>query len=320
MEMLTLETFAAEHHGLITRTAAEQRGMSKASWFRALADRRLEQVHPGVARLPGTPRTKEQLIAAAVLGVPGSLASHRSAARLWGIPRPDGDPVEVIVPERGRSPELDGVLVHRPRDRKDLVPVLKVNIRTCNVLRLLCDLGAVDEASVGAAVGHVVTARLASPVALRNAIDRHSRRGRHGVPAFRAALEEWLIDGRPVDSVLEPAMRKLFERYRLPPYEFHARIAGYEVDFWIVGTPVVLECDGWEFHAKTRAQQAADAARDADLSEHGYVTVRFTYHQIVRRPAEQARRILGIVHRWAPQLDLGALRLEIETERAQTAI
>ncbi len=173
--------------------------------------------------------------------------------------------------------------------------MLKVDIRTCNVLRLLCDLGAVDAASVGAAVGHVVTARLASPVALRNAIDRHSRRGRHGVPAFRAALEEWLIDGRPVDSVLEPAMRKLFERYRLPPYEFHARIAGYEVDFWIVGTPVVLECDGWEFHAKTRAQQAADAARDADLSEHGYVTVRFTYHQIVRRPAEQARRILGIV-------------------------
>ena len=163
------------------------------------------------------------------------------------------------------------------------------------MLRLLCDLGAVDRAAVGAAVGHVVTARLASPVALRNAIDRHSRRGRHGVPAFRAALEEWLIDGKPVDSVLEPAMRKLFERYRLPPYEFHARIAGYEVDFWIVGTPIVLECDGWEFHAKTRAQQDADAARDAHLSEHGYVSVRFTYHQIVRRPAEQARRILGIV-------------------------
>ena len=92
------------------------------------------------------------------------------------------------------------------------------------------------------------------------------------MPAFRAALEEWLIDGRPVDSVLETAMRKLFERYDLPPYEFHARIAGFEVDFWIIGTPIVLECDGWEFHAKTRAQQEADAARDAHLAEHGHVT------------------------------------------------
>ena len=129
--------------------------------------------------------------------------------------------------------------------------MLRANIATTNVLRLLCDLGAVDPAGVSAAVGHVVSNRLASPVALRRAIDRHARRGRHGVPAFRAALEEWLIDGRPVDSVLEAAMAKLFETYRLPPFEFHARVAGVEVDFRIVGTPIVLECDGWEFHAKT---------------------------------------------------------------------
>lgn len=309
--MLVLESFADDHHGLVTQAAAKKRGVSKASWFRVLASGRLVQVHPGVARMPGSPRTKEQAIAAAVLALPGSLASHRSAAHLWGIRRLESDPVEIIVPKRGRSPELDGVVVHRPRDLKDLVPVLRSNIRTTNVLRLLCDLGAVDPAGVPAAVGHVVTARLASPVALRRAIDRHSRRGRHGVPAFRAALEEWLIDGKPVDSVLEPAMHKLFERYRLPPYEFHARIAGREVDFWIVGTPVVLECDGWEFHAKTRAQQEADASRDAHLTEAGYVTVRFTYHQIVRRPAEQARRILGIVRRWAPDLKPGALGLGI---------
>ena len=66
------------------------------------------------------------------------------------------------------------------------------------------------------------------------------------------------------------------------------RIAGYVVDFLIIGTPIVLECDGWEFHAKTRAQQEADAARDAHLAELGYISVRFTYHQIVRQPARQA--------------------------------
>jgi hypothetical protein len=147
------------------------------------------------------------------------------------------------------------VIVHRPRDLKDLTPVLRQNIRTTNVLRLLCDLGAVDPTAVSNAVGHVVTTRLASPVALRAAIDRHSCRGRHGVPAFRAALEEWVIDGKPVDDVLETAMHRLLQDHHLPPAEFHARLAGYEVDFWIIGSPVVLECDGWEFHAKTRAQQ-----------------------------------------------------------------
>ncbi|MET0144219.1 MAG: DUF559 domain-containing protein, partial [Ilumatobacteraceae bacterium] len=259
--------------------------MSKATWFRALGDGRLEAVAPGVARLPGTARTRSQQIAAAVLAAPGSLASHRSAAHLWGIARPDDDPVEIIVPTRTRSPELDDVIVHRPRDMRDLEPVLKDGIRTTNVLRLLCDLGAVDPAAVPSAVGHVITARLASPVALRTAIDRHARRGRHGVPAFRDALDEWLIDGRPVDSVLETAMARLFERYRLPPFEFHPRIAGMVVDFRIVGTPIVLECDGWEYHAKTRAQQETDALRDSRLAEDGHVCVRFTYHQVVRRPA-----------------------------------
>ena len=55
--------------------------------------------------------------------------------------------------------------------------------------------------AVPVAVGHVVTTgRLASPAALRTAIDRHARRGRPGVPALRDALDDWVLDGKPVDS------------------------------------------------------------------------------------------------------------------------
>jgi very-short-patch-repair endonuclease len=316
MELSRLRTFADDHHGLVTRHAAVRLGMSKTTWFRALADGRLEPVHRGVARLPGAARTREQAIAAAALAT-GGLASHRSAAHLWGIARPEDDPVEVIVPVRNRSPDIAGVIVHRPRDRKDLKPVRRLNIPTTNVLRLLCDLGAVDPLAVGDAVGHVVSSRLASPVALQAAIARHARRGRPGVPAFRAALADWVIDGKPVDSVLEPAMRRLFEAHRLPPFEFHARIAGYVVDFLIVGTPIVLECDGWEFHAKSRAQQESDAVRDTRLAALGYLCLRFTYHQIVRRPAEQARRIRSVIETWAP--DPGALSPGSGAQRAQRA-
>ncbi len=318
MDIRALHAFAAEHHALITRDAALRRGMSKATWFRWLSDGRLIGIHPGVARLPGAPTTREQGIAAAVLALsPGVLASHRSSAYVWGIDRPDDDPIDVIAVRRSRTFDLPGVSVHRPRDMKDLKPVLKQGITTTNILRMLCDLGAVDPAAVPAAVGHVVTARLASPVALRKAIDRHSRRGRHGVPAFRDALDDWVIDGKPVDSALEPVMRRLFTRYRLPPYEYHARIGPYEVDFRIVGTPIVLECDGWDFHAKTKAQQARDAARDAHLTEMGMVPVRFTYHQIVWEHAKLARRLVGIIRQWAPELDLGGVSLGIETVASQ---
>jgi very-short-patch-repair endonuclease len=309
VELSTLDAYAAGHHGLVTMAAAMDTGMSRATWYRALEHGALEPLYPGVARLYGSAQTREQAIAAAVLAAgKGAMASHRSAAYLWGIPRPEDDPIDVILTVRRREANLPGVIVHRPRDRRDLSPVLRQNIRTSNILRLLCDLGAVDEGSVLAAVGQVVTAGLASPVALRSAVEVHARRGRRGVPAFRRALEEWVIDGKPVDSVLEPAMARLVKTYRLPPVEFHPIVGGYEVDFRIIGTDIILECDGWETHGRNRRRFEKDRTRDAELVALGNIVVRFTYWAITRRAAKEAERIRAIVRRWAPHLDLGGNR------------
>jgi very-short-patch-repair endonuclease len=306
MELETLDLYANDHHGLVTREVARRHGVSRSAWYRALQDGLLDYVHPGVARLYGSPPTREQAIAAAVLAAGrGAMASHRSAAYLWGIPRPDDDPVDVMLVERRREASLDGVVVHRPRDRRDLTPVLRSNIRTSNILRLLCDLGAVDPPAVSAAVGHVVTTELASPAALRAAVDVHARRGRHGVPALRDALDDWVIDGKPVDSILEPAMRKLITTYRLPPVEFHPFVDGYEVDFRFIDSIVILECDGWETHGRNKRRFEKDRVRDNELTARGWIVVRFTYRGITRHAAREAERIRGILSRWAPHLDLG---------------
>lgn len=300
MDTTRLDTYAADNHGLLTRSAAGRAGMSSSTWYRALDDGRLIPIHPNVARVRGAPETREQHIAAAVLAAwPGAMASHRSAAHLWGVRRPDTDPVDLIVVSRARGVHLDGVVVHRPRDRRDLSPVRKWNITTSNVLRFLCDLGAVDEPNVSTAVGHVVTNGIASPQALMAAVHVHARRGRHGVPALRTALSEWVIDGRPVDSVLEKAMHRLLIRHELPPAMFHARVAGFEVDFLLVGTPIVLECDGWSFHGRTRLQFERDRDRDAALMAAGYVPVHFTYWQIIKQPKVVARRIEAALHVWS---------------------
>jgi len=227
MKLTRLEPFALANHGLVTFVSVQRAGISKSTWFRAIHDRTIEQLHPGVARLLGSPPTREQLIASAVLaGGAGAMASHRSAAYLWGIPRPATDPPEIILPVRSRQATLVGVEVHRPRDRKDLSPVLRANIRCSNILRLLCDLGAVDRAAVNAAVGHVLFAGLASPRSLGAAISVHARQGRHGVPALRDALADWMIDDKPADSLLETAMNELVMTHALPPVEFHALVEG----------------------------------------------------------------------------------------------
>jgi very-short-patch-repair endonuclease len=303
MSISALDQYAKDHHGLVTRRAAVDAGISVRTWYREIERGHLEPVHPGVCRMFGAATTPEQHIHAAVLAAgKGAMASHRSAARLWGIPRPDDEPIDLILPRRTREATIVGAAVHRPRDLLDLRPSRRQHIPTTNILRTVCDLGAVDAAAVPGAVGHVVTTGLASPAALVKAIRRHGRRGRPGVPALRDALDDWVLDGKPVDSVLEPAMRRLLEAHRLPPAEFHPIIGGYEVDFWIVDSPLVLECDGWSTHGRDRIQFERDRTRDAELAAIGYVVLRFTYRAIVKRPAREAERIRRNVRRWAPHL------------------
>lgn len=291
--------FARSHHGLVTLGVFRAAGHSRASWYRALDDGRLEAMHPAVARLASSSRTWEQSVAAAVLAAgKGAIASHRSAARLWGISRPASEPPEIILPARNRGADLHGVIVHRPRDLLDLGGVSRSEVPTSNVVRMLCDLGAVDSDGVHGAVGHALTSKLVTHRAIHAAICVHGRRGRPGTPAVRAALDDWVVDGDALDSELERRMIALIRRHDLPPVTFHARLCGYEVDFLVTGTRVVLECDGWEYHDKQRSRFERDRRRDAELAAAGYVVVRFTYVMLMRDPRWVAAMIRQAVRQF----------------------
>lgn len=210
VDLERLDRWAGDHHGLVTLGAARRCGVSTATSYRWFATGPLIAVHRGVARFPGAPVTTAQRIAAAVYACgEGAMASHRSAAQLWEVPRPETDPIDILLPVRALEAAVSGIVVHRPRDRKDLTPVLRQGIRTTNVLRTLCDLGAVDEPGVPAAISSVLLRNVVTPHDLQRAINTHARRGRHGVPALRRALDEWMIHGKPADSVLERAMNDL---------------------------------------------------------------------------------------------------------------
>lgn len=303
MRLSDFDDWARAHHGVIT---LEQSAMSRSAWYRAIDAGTLIQLHPNVARLPGTADTPEQRIVAGVAATgPDALASHRSAARLWGIPRSDDDPVDVIDARDGTQATLDGVIVHRPSDRRRLTPQRRFGIRCTNVLRTLADLGAVDAGGVTAAVGHVLAVRLADLTALETAAREHSQRGRPGIPALRDAIDDWSIDAKPADSILEAAMVRLIRRHELAPVEFHPIIAGHEVDFRVIDTPVILECDGWTHHGLDRAGFERDRSRDAELIAAGWIVVRFTYRAMTVRPSAVARRIRAATERWmtAPSPD-----------------
>ena len=317
MQLSDFDAWACAHHGIITFEAS---GLSRTAWYRAIRRGSLQQIHPYVARMIGTPGTPEQRIIAGVLAIGRpALASHRSAARLWGVPRPDDDPVDVIPTGGRRDLDLDGVIVHRPTDRSRLTPQRRYGIACTNILRTIVDLGAVDPSGVHSAVGHAIATRLASLGAIEAAVGEQARPGRGGIVAVRDAISDWSIDDKPADSVLEVVMRRLVDRYRLPRVEFHPIIEGHEIDFRVIGTAVLLECDGWTHHGLDRTNFERDHDRDADLIAAGWIVVRFTYRAVTTRPKATADRILAALDRWAPEHTRVSSRAEPAPRNARTA-
>ena len=291
-----LHALAARQHGLVTRDQAADLGVGRRSWYGRLRAGTLLPVGPCVAALPGAPASPEQRILAAVLAAgPGAIASHRSSADLWGVEGLADAPVDLTFTDRNRSLSLPGVCFHSPTDVGDLRPVVRAGIPATNPLRMLVDLGQVAPAAVLPALQHVLFTGLASRSAVHALLERHGRRGRHGVGALRQAMTTWAIGDRPPDSLLELRMASILREHRLPPAEFQCHVLGYEVDFAIRQHRLILECDGWDAHGRDRRQFERDREKDAVLAAAGWLVLRFTWLRITRQPRWVASTIRAVI-------------------------
>lgn len=253
--------------------------------------------------MPGSPITRTQRILAAVWGGgPGAAASHRSSAWLWDVERPEDDPIDVILTSRTAKPALPGVVLHRPTDRIETRPIVRRGVPTTSPLRMLVDLGAVAPDDVYAAMEAIIIARVAAPRAVTAALARHAGKGRAGIGALREALDRYPFALEVADSVLEGLMAELVVGYGLPPVEFHPRVGRFEPDFRVIGTCVLLECDGRKAHDLDDERFDHDRARLQELTGLGWIVVPFTWQQITRHPAGVARRIREVLVTWAPHV------------------
>ncbi|MGF7431068.1 DUF559 domain-containing protein [Thermoanaerobacterium thermosaccharolyticum] len=86
-----------------------------------------------------------------------------------------------------------------------------------------------------------------------------------------------------------------------PQYEIDCFGKKYRVDFYINVTyegqerNIVIECDGHDFHEKTKEQAARDKQKDRYLARAGYKVIRFTGSEIWADPDECAREVLSVV-------------------------
>lgn len=80
---------------------------------------------------------------------------------------------------------------------------------------------------------------------------------------------------------------------------FQRQVGSYRVDFIAGANPlrptcqVIVECDGHNFHERTKEQAARDRARDRDLQTRGFKVFRFTGAEIYRDAFRCAAEVYG---------------------------
>ena len=138
----SLATLAAVQTRLVTRAQAEEHGLTRIAIRERLHAGRFKAVHPGVYVVGGAPDTWHQRMLGACLAAGGlAVASHRAAARLWGLLGED-DLVELSVlrPKGPRPAGAGGTAC------ANLVPAhttIRQGVPVTNPMRTLVDLGAV---------------------------------------------------------------------------------------------------------------------------------------------------------------------------------
>jgi hypothetical protein len=275
-------------HALITWQQLQEQGMSASSIARLVERGYVVRVHHGVYRVAGAPITWEQRQLAAVLAAgPDAAASHRASSYLWRSW--DGEPsIEISVPRR-QALTLDGVIVHRTRD-----PMLvhrRFGIPTTTPMRMLADLGSVAPATmVEVVLDRAEAARLVTIAAVEWELARLARRGRRGVGALREVLDRRALLETPPDGVLEPRFARLCKQAGLPMPVFQHPVGRFEVDFAYPDLWIAIEVDGYGPHSSPSAFQR-DRHRQNDLVVRGWLVLRFTWADVVRRPERVAQQI-----------------------------
>lgn len=83
-------------------------------------------------------------------------------------------------------------------------------------------------------------------------------------------------------------------------FEPQEKIGNYTVDFLIEVYEkkyIVIECDGHEFHEKTKEQAKHDKERDRFLQKEGYSVYRFTGSEIFNNPIQVLSEIVEIIYK-----------------------
>jgi very-short-patch-repair endonuclease len=249
---------AEKQHGVVSIRQLRAAGLGDEAARARVSSGRLYRLRRGVYAVGHRPVSRRGFWMAAVLACgEGALLSHRSAAELWELLRPQGGVIEVSTARRGGRAKRRGIRLHRCPSLVAGMATQRHGIPVTTPARTISDLR-----------GHVPSWQ------------------------WRRAVRQAELAGYPLGpevetdetrSDLEGDFLRICRRARLPRPEVNVKIGRWTVDFLWRAERLAVETDSYRYHRGRIAFQD-DHARELDLRRLGFAVRRFDERQISEEP------------------------------------
>ncbi len=277
----------------MSRAQLLELGLSKGGIEWRLGNGSMVVRYPGVYALAPARYDPQALIAAAVLaGGPTAVASHASAAWLWGFVARLEPPLEISLPRGDRRPRH--ILAHRCPSLQPRDVTRQRGVPTTTPARTALDIApTLNKKQLTRLVNDQVRSGYLKAATLRDLLERNPRHP--GTKLLRPFAEN---PTNPTNSPFEDDFLAFVQKYGLPQPEINFPFNGRKLDAFFPEHGVIVELDGWDFHKDHEAFEE-DRERDADHLDHGLITVRITKPRFTAQPDHEAARLKRILRRAA---------------------
>lgn len=282
-------------------------GYAKSTVVEWVASRRLHQMHRGVYAVGHRRLSWHGRCWAAVLGAEANetdevvwpaVASHGSAAYLWGLYRFAPESIDVTAPIRRRATRefrvhFSSILAAEDRLEREVIPVT-------SVARTLLDLSIrAKPAQIERLLERAEELELLDLRAVEDVLDRAG--GHRGRGPLRRALALYQPDPSFTRSRFEKSFRRRVVAAGLPTPSMNFNAEGYELDAYWPELRFAVELDLYETHG-TRAAFERDHLRQEELKLLGIEMIRVTRPRFQRDPEAVIRNLATFLERRRAEL------------------
>jgi hypothetical protein len=255
-ELGRLDEIAGGQWSLVTRAQLVDAGISKAQIITLLRAHVLRPVRRGVYAFVGAPRSWQQRAYAAVLSAgEGAVASHATAARLWGFMYLPAESIDVTV-ESDIQPGMKGVRRTTILPEEDVTE--RSGIPCTSFERTLCDCTTIlSQFQLGRVLDDGLRRKVVSLAALTRCVFRLDSGPRRRLSVIQDLLSQRDASFNPGGSTSELRILAVFREAGIPApvQQFPVRVDShpYELDFAWPELRVFAEYYGLAVHSGVSA-------------------------------------------------------------------